>query len=120
MKAASVQDGKITIDPAICNNCGRCAGKCPFGAFGAGTQGWKVYIGGRWGKKVGRGIPLNKVFTEEEEVLKVVEKTILFYREQGLPGERLADTISRIGFENVERELLSDEIFSRKEAILQD
>ena len=120
MKAASVVDGKISIDPSICNNCGRCAGKCPFGVFGEGTPGWKVYIGGRWGKKVGRGTPLSKVFTEEEAVLKVVEKTILFYREQGLPGERFADTITRIGFENVEKELLSDDILARKDAILQD
>ena len=120
MKAASVVNGKISIDPAICNNCGRCAGKCPFGVFGEGTPGWKVYLGGRWGKKVGRGIPLNTIFTEEEAVLKVVEKTILFYREQGLPGERLADTIERIGFEQVEQQLLSDDILARKEAILKD
>ena len=118
MKAATVVDGKILINESICNNCGRCAGKCPFGAFGEGKPAWKVCIGGRWGKKVGQGTPLGKLFTSEEEVLSVVEKTILFYRENGLPGERFADTIARLGFEHVEKEILSDAILQRKAAIL--
>ena len=120
MKAASVVDGKVVIDETICNNCGRCAGKCPFGAFGEGKPAWKVCIGGRWGKKVGQGKPLSRLFTSEEEVLSVVEKTILFYKENGNPGERFADTIARLGFENVEREILSDDILARKDEILKD
>ena len=120
MKAVSVLDGKVTINESLCNNCGRCAGKCPFGAFGQGKPAWKVCIGGRWGKKVGQGKPLSKLFTSEEEVLSVIEKTILFYRENGLPGERFADTIARLGFEHVEQAILSDDILARKEAILKD
>ena len=118
MKAASVADGRLCIDETVCNNCGRCAEKCPFGAVGAGKQAWKVCIGGRWGKKVGQGRPLSKLFTSEEEVLSVVEKTILFYKENGLPGERFADTIARLGFENVEQAILSDDILARKDEIL--
>lgn len=51
-------------------------------------------------------------------MLDVVEKAILLFREQGHTGERFADTIARIGFEEVERQLLSDEIMGRKEEIL--
>ena len=118
MKAVTVRDGKVVINETVCNNCGRCAEKCPFGAVGAGKQAWKVCIGGRWGKKVGQGRPLSKLFTSEEEVLSVVEKTILFYKENGLPGERFADTIARLGFENVEQAILSDDILARKGEIL--
>ena len=120
MKAASVQDGRVVINESVCNNCGRCAGKCPFGAFGDGQPAWKITIGGRWGKKVGQGTALGRLFTSEEEVLSTVEKTILFYKENGLPGERFADTITRLGFENVEREILSDDILARKDEILKD
>ena len=120
MKAASLQEGRVVIDETVCNNCGRCAGKCPFGAFGEGKQAWKICIGGRWGKKVGQGKPLGKLFTDREEVLSVIEKTILFYKENGLPGERFADTIARLGFEHVEKEILSDDILSRKDEILKD
>ena len=118
MKAATVVDGKILVDETICNNCGRCAGKCPFGVFGEGKTAWKVCIGGRWGKKIAQGRALSKLFTSEEEVLDVVEKAILLFKEQGNPGERFADTIARIGFENVEAQLLSDDILARKEQIL--
>ena len=118
--AAKVQDGKIVVDEAACIHCGRCTGKCPFGAFDNAVSGWKVCLGGRWGKKVGQGQPLSQLITTEEDLLKVVEKTILFYREQGNPGERFADTIARLGFDHVEKEILSDDILSRKEAILKD
>lgn len=118
MKAAKVEDGVLEIDKDICNNCGRCVGNCPFDAIEEGTPGYKIYIGGRWGKKVVQGQALSKIFTSEEEVLDVVEKAILLFREQGNTGERFADTIARIGFENVEKQLLSNEILERKQEIL--
>ncbi len=105
VKAPKVADGKIQLDPAVCNNCGRCDGKCPFGAFGEYKYGFKVYIGGRWGKKMSHGIPLTKLFTSEEEVLDVVERTILLYRDEGIAGERFADTIARLGFDYVNQKL---------------
>lgn len=114
VKAASVVDGKIVIDESVCNHCGRCLKKCPFKAFEDYTGGYRVYVGGRWGKKVARGRYLEKVFTDREEVLKIVEKAILLFREQGITGERFADTVARLGFENVQAQLLSDELLLRK------
>ena len=64
------------------------------------------------------GKALGKLFTTKEEALSVIEKALLLYREQGKTGERFATTIERLGFEHVERELLSDEILERKQTIL--
>jgi len=105
MGVAKLEDGRITISED-CNRCGRCAGKCPFGAFESYTDGYKVCIGGRWGKKGAVGRALNKVFTSEEEVLDFIEKVILFFRDEGIAGERFADTINRLGFDYVEEKLL--------------
>ena len=116
IKTARVESGKLAVSE--CNNCGRCVGKCPFGVCDEFVDGYKVCIGGRWGKKVARGQALDMIFESEDEVLKVVEKAILFFREQGIAGERFADTIARIGFENVQKELLSDDILSRKADII--
>lgn len=112
---AKVQDGKVVIDPAACNHCGRCVGKCPFHALDDSQNGYRIYIGGRWGKKVARGRYLEKVFTDKEEVLRVTEKAILLFREQGITGERFADTVQRLGFENVQQQLLSDALLERKQ-----
>lgn len=105
VKAASVVDGKVYMDPALCNRCGRCDGKCPFGAVSY-TPGFRVYIGGRWGKKMAHGVPLTRLFTSEEEVLTVVEKAICLFRDEGMAGERFADTIARLGFDYVNQKLI--------------
>ena len=110
-----VKDGKVIIDDNACNHCGRCVGKCPFKALEGFASGYRVYIGGRWGKKVARGRYLDKVFTDKEEVMQIIEKAILLFREQGKTGERFADTVERLGFENVQEQLLSNDLLTRKE-----
>ena len=117
VKVAKVVDGKIQIDPKECNNCGRCKGRCPFGALEEYLNGYKVYIGGRWGKKVAHGTPLTKIFTSEEEVMDVVEKAILLFRDEGISGERFADTVNRLGFDYVNDKLISGSI--DKNAVLE-
>ena len=114
---ARLEDGVLRVDPQACNNCGRCAGKCPFGVTEEYTTGYRVYIGGRWGKKIANGRALGKLFTSEEEVMAVAEQAILFFRDEGITGERFADTIDRLGFEYVEDKLLNARI--DREKILQ-
>ena len=106
IKVAKVVDGKVFIDPAQCNHCGRCRGKCLFDAISY-QDGYKVSIGGRWGKKTATAQPLGYLFTSEEEVLDMVEKTICFFRDEGISGERFADTINHLGFDYVEKKLLN-------------
>jgi len=117
MGAVKVEDGLLEINHDKCNNCGRCIDKCHFEAL-HGEDGYKIYIGGRWGKKVAQGHAISKIFTDKEEALSVIEKAILLFREQGKTGERFAQTIDRLGFENVEAQLLSDDILARKQEIL--
>ncbi|MGN0596005.1 MAG: FAD-dependent oxidoreductase [Ruminiclostridium sp.] len=109
IKSAKLTDGKLVIG-ADCNNCGRCRGKCPFGAIPEYTDGYKVYIGGRWGKKFANGRPLDKIFTSEEEVMELIENAILLFRDEGISGERFADTIARLGFDYVQDKLLNKKI----------
>lgn len=106
MDAAKALDGMLEINRDECNNCGRCIGKCHFNAIAGGKTGYKIYIGGRWGKRIALGKPLGKIFTDKKYVMDEIEKTILLYKEQGITGERLSQTIERLGFENVESRLL--------------
>lgn len=110
IRVAKLEDGRIKIDDGACNHCGRCISKCSFGAVNESAVGYKIYIGGRWGKKVAGGRPLDKIFTSEEEVIEVTERAILFFRDEGLSGERFADTIARLGFDYVQDKLLNSKI----------
>ncbi len=56
-----VEDGELTIDPALCSNCGLCVNRCPFDVVEGGVSGYKIYIGGRWGKKMAVAQPLNRL-----------------------------------------------------------
>lgn len=121
MKAASKAEGeKLTYDKEKCINCGRCLymAKCPFDAMTEEVTGYKVTIGGRWGKKVGQGKAIEKIFTSKEQVLDAVEKAILVFKEQGEAGERFADTIERVGFDKIQKEIVANDIMLRKEEIL--
>ena len=106
--AAKLEDGRISIDPDACNHCGRCKGKCPFGAVEEYREGYKILIGGRWGKKTACGRPLPWLFTTEEEVMAVIDRAILLFREEGIAGERFADTVARLGFDYVSGKLLGE------------
>lgn len=114
MGAANMIEGTLHIDSETCICCGRCTGKCPFGAVTSKHAGVLVYIGGRSGKKTTLGQPLEKIFTSEEDVLDVVESAILLYCKLGIAGERFADTIDRLGFNNIQNQLLSGEMLVYK------
>lgn len=106
--AIKVENNKAKINYELCNNCGKCINSCHFNAINQKENGYKIYVGGRWGKKTARGIPLNKVFTSQDEVLNTIEKAILLFKNEGIQGERFAETIERLGFEYVQNKLLNE------------
>lgn len=108
--AVTVENGKVVINEQACNHCGRCRNKCPFGALEDFKDGYRIYLGGRWGKRVAHGHMMDHLFTSEEEVMDMVEKAILLFRDEGITGERFADTIDRLGFDYVQEKLLSSAI----------
>lgn len=106
IKAAGVENGMLVISED-CNNCGRCLKKCPFKVAEEFSVAYKIYIGGRWGKRVSQGKVLSRLLYSEDEVLKVLERAINFFKDEGIAGERFADTIARIGLDKVEEKLFS-------------
>ncbi|HBR01467.1 MAG TPA: (4Fe-4S)-binding protein [Ruminiclostridium sp.] len=115
--AVALQDGTINIDPSLCINCGRCIGTCPFQIANSFEDRYKIYVGGKWGKSVRCGSPLDALFTKEE-ALNVVEKAILLFKSEGVSGERFGQTCDRLGMEKVNKMLASDRLLRHKEGIL--
>ncbi len=118
VKAAALTDGKLKIDDAACKTCGVCTGKCPFKAVKHDTETlYQIYVGGTWGKATRMGTALSRL-VREEEIFPILEKTMLWFKENGLPKERLGKTIDRIGAEKMEAALMSSNLLDRKEEIL--
>lgn len=118
MGAATLPDGgKMELSSEACNNCGRCNKTCPFGALEESETLYKVYVGGRWGKKIRIGSALSTLFTREQ-VVELVEKAILLFKRDGLPGERFGSTVERLGLAQAEALLCSGELLEQKEEIL--
>jgi len=59
-----------------------------------------IVIGGSSGKELVIGKELSGLYSISE-ALDIVEKVMTYYRENGMPGERFAQTVERIGFETV-------------------
>ncbi len=116
IRIAHTVDGKVVIPADECNHCGRCLDRCPFGVADHYTTGYAIYVGGRWGKKVEMGRRLSRILRSEEEVIRTVENAILLFRDEGISGERFADTVTRLGLDHVEEKLFSSSI--DKDAIL--
>ncbi len=118
VKAVSVVDGRASIDKDKCKACGVCTGKCPFKAFSHESDTvYKIFVGGTWGKQTRMGTPLSK-FVTADEVYPLLEKTILWFKENGYQKERLGAAIDRVGVDALEKALFSDDLLKRKDEIL--
>lgn len=116
-KAAHVVDGKLAIGES-CLQCGVCTGKCPFKAVRHESETrYRIYVGGTWGKQTRMGSPLSRLVAFEE-IEPLLEKTMLWFKENAFEKERLGKAIDRIGFDRFEAALLSDDLLARKAEIL--
>ncbi len=117
-RAVSVVDGKAVVDESKCTRCGVCVGKCPFGAFPKEAESaCRVFVGGTWGKTRRMGTRLSSLYTEEE-IPTVIEKVMLWYKENGYVKERLGATVDRLGTKALESALATSDLIDRREEIL--
>lgn len=118
VKAASLKDGKLVIDETKCKTCGVCTGKCPFKAVEHHNHvQYQIFVGGTWGKKTRMGTPLSRL-VEEDEIFPLLEKTMLWFKENAYSKERLGMAIDRIGTDKLEAALFSDDLLARKDEII--
>ena len=117
-RAVSIQDGKAIVNQEACTHCGVCIGKCPFGAAPKQAESaCRIFVGGTWGKTQRMGTPLQALF-RVEEIPAVIEKVMLWYKENGYAKERLGAAIDRLGIDRLEAAIATDELLERKAEIL--
>ena len=94
------------------------SGKCPFRAVEVHEDvQYQIFVGGTWGKKTRMGTALSRLVSREE-IFPILEKTMLWFKENAYKKERLGAAIDRIGVDKLEEALFSDDLLNRKEEIL--
>lgn len=117
LQGCTRRNGKLHIDEK-CLACGVCTGKCPFKAVRHESPVvYRIYVGGTWGKQTRMGTPLSR-FVTRAEIEPLLEKTMLWFKENAMPKERLGKAIDRLGIEKFEHDVFSDELLNRREEIL--
>ncbi|MGE5189072.1 MAG: 4Fe-4S dicluster domain-containing protein [Gemmatimonadota bacterium] len=94
--------GAAAVDLPGCVGCGDCVAACPAGAMEEGSRGFRLFVGGKFGRMPSLGKAVPGVFRTPEEAVAAVRAIVAFFREHGRPKERLGDTIRRTGFQPLE------------------
>jgi len=92
-------DGLPVRDLSKCISCGDCIKVCAFDAMVARRVGHAVYVGGKHGKHPHVAYPVAE-FVSDEQVPQVIRVTMDWYRERALRGERIGDTLDRVGIDS--------------------
>ena len=78
---------------------------------------YAIYVGGTWGKTTRNGTRLSRM-VRADEIDALIEKTMLWFRENAYQKERLGKAIDRLGVDALEKALFGDDLLARKEEIL--
>ncbi|TAN63282.1 4Fe-4S dicluster domain-containing protein [bacterium] len=88
--------GMPIFDPKKCLYCGDCIRACPTSAWKAKRYGHIVRIGGKHGRHPVEATTVCE-FLPDEKVAEAIAKTIEWYNANGKRGERIANTLKRVG-----------------------
>ncbi|MDW7675625.1 MAG: 4Fe-4S binding protein [Bacillota bacterium] len=106
-KAITMVEGKPILDEKKCIHEGNCIASCPTDAWITEKKGIHVYVGG----KIGRFPQLGQLmlqFVPEEQVVVVGEAIIAAFSKLGQDGERIANTVNRVGLDMFREEVLKE------------
>lgn len=96
---------KFKISVSGCPNCCTNTKLNDFGIHGT-IDGWKVFVGGKMGatpviaEELASGV-------QPDDVPKYLAAVLRVYKKEAQPNERLAKTISRVGFDTFRADILS-------------
>lgn len=98
------ENRKLELNTRTCNDCGRCVKVCPVEAW-VGQSGFIVYFGGLFGNRIAIGKQLFPIVFSTEVLHQVIETTLHFFQQYAKPSERFRNTLDRVGWELLEKEL---------------
>jgi dissimilatory sulfite reductase (desulfoviridin) alpha/beta subunit len=94
--AILIRNGRPEIDAASCDRCGNCIKFCPSNVFASEESGYRIFVGGKFGRFHHDGYELFKI-ADKETLMKSLEATIDLIREESIGEESLTSIINRVG-----------------------
>ncbi len=98
------ENNELKLDKTKCTFDGDCILNCPMDAWKIGRLGYNVFVGGKIGRKPQLGFLLTE-FVPEEKVIDIIKISLDFFTKNSKSGERMGDTVKRIGIEIMKKEL---------------
>lgn len=95
--ALEIVGNELVCHEDACIQCGYCIAACPLDAWELTGARYAVFVGGKMGKRPRLGDRLPQDVSGEEDLLRIVERTIDWYAENGEQKERFGSTLDRVG-----------------------
>lgn len=102
--AIFLDSGGPILDQEKCLGCGQCIQVCPSGCLQEALRGYRVLVGGKLGRHPRLATELPGVHPEEE-IPRLLERILNFYKKESQRGERLGEILERKGWEALLKEL---------------
>jgi copper ion binding protein len=115
--AIVIRDGSPRINTHLCDMCENCVKVCPTGKLVSEKKGYRIMVGGKFGRFHQVGYEVYKI-ADKEQLMAAIEAAVQTIREEAVGEESLTSIINRVGVMPIFKKLLQKDGKMGKKATL--
>ena len=98
-------EGRPVIDHTKCDRDGACVSACPTGAIRARKRGWRVFLGGNFGRHPALAYEIGQI-VDTSEAVEIAERVLGDFVRHAQGRERVRTVVDRVGLDGFLKEVL--------------